>query len=185
MAHIGYVRNGSGNACSGDGFSGCRANGVALDKLFEDAGGGIASRPGLHECLGYLKSGDILHVPGFVHLAQNAIDLQSLVAGCVNKGVTVRFHKENLTFSPDADETLHMLEIFAEFEKSARMERQRQGRVKAREMGKTFGRPVKITPELKKIVLARLQTGEPAVEVAKDTGLSRSSVYGIRRNSRM
>jgi DNA invertase Pin-like site-specific DNA recombinase len=185
MAHVGYIR-----VSSGDQHTERQLDGVVLDKVFEDkASGKDISRPALAECCRFIREGDVLHVHSIDRLARNLADLQKLVADCVNKGVEVHFHKENLIFPPYGKERpnqlqtlmFQMLGAFAEFERALLKERQREGIAAARKKGKIFGRPITITPEREKEIRARLRHGELAADIARDCGISRSSAYIIRR----
>ncbi len=102
---------------------------IPLDKVFEDkVSGKDTNRPQLKACLGHLREGDTLHVHSIDRLARNLLDLQKLISELVAKGVTVVFHKENMTFSNDTNPMralmLQMLGAFAEFESAMIKERQ-------------------------------------------------------------
>jgi DNA invertase Pin-like site-specific DNA recombinase len=49
--------------------------------------------------MNYLREGDELCVHSMDRLARNTEELLSIVRELTNKGVTIRFIKENLTFS--------------------------------------------------------------------------------------
>jgi DNA invertase Pin-like site-specific DNA recombinase len=75
----------------------------------------------------------------------------------MDKGVTVQFHKEHLTFS-DQDDPFQRLQLqiigaVAEFERALIKERQREGIAKAKSMGKHLGRERKLTPELERTIV--------------------------------
>ena len=85
-------------------------------------------------------------------LVRNAKDLLNLVEQVLGKGVSLKFHKNNLTFTPDSKDhmaklQLTMLAAFAEFERELIKERQREGIAIAKVAGKYSGRR-KITDEL-------------------------------------
>lgn len=116
--------------------------GISFDRTFEDkASGGSTDRPALQECLGYLRDGDTLHVHSIDRLARSLQDLQGIIDGLLTKGVTVKFHKEGLTFvnhgtqDPFARLLFQVLGSFAEFERSIIRERQREGIAKAKAAG--------------------------------------------------
>ena len=58
-------------------------------------------RPILQECLAYIRNGDTLHVHSIDRLARSAKDLLNIVEQVPGKGVSLKFHKNNLTFTPD------------------------------------------------------------------------------------
>ena len=106
--------------------------GLNLDKTFTDkCSGKDMKRPELQKALEHVREGDTLHIHSIDRLARNLVDLQSIVEELTGRGVTVVFHKENLTFSGESD-AMHklmfqMMGAFAEFERSMIRERQREG----------------------------------------------------------
>lgn len=157
-------------------------DGLSLDKTFtEKLSGKDTQRPVLQECLAYIRDGDTLHVHSIDRLARNAKDLLNLVEEIIGKGVNLKFHKNNLTFSPDSKDhmaklQLTMLAAFAEFERELIKERQREGIAIAKVAGKYSGRR-KITDELIAEAKARTEKGEPLSRVAKELKVSRETLY--------
>ena len=123
-----------------------KLDGIKLDKLFEEkASGKDTKRPVLAEALRYLRDGDTLIVHDISRLARNLGDLLSLVKGLTERGVTVQFQKEALTFQPNkenasSDLMLNLLGAVYQFERSILLERQREGIAKAKQAGKYRGR---------------------------------------------
>ena len=158
-------------------------DGVPLEKTYtEKASAKDAKRPVLQECMDYLRSGDCLHVHSIDRLARNLIDLQSIVTTLNEKGVSVTFHKENLTFTGSNDNPmsklmLQMMGAFAEFERALIRERQREGIAKARQKGKQFGRKPALTPDQIKDIRARAAAGEPKTGLAAEYGVARQTIY--------
>ena len=157
-------------------------DGLSLDKTFvEKLSGKDIYRPVLQECLAYIRDGDTLHVHSIDRLARNAKDLLNLVEEMIGKGVNLKFHKNNLTFSPDSKDhmaklQLTMLAAFAEFERELIKERQREGIAIAKAQGK-YAKRRKITDELIAEAKARTERGEPVSRVAKDLKVSRETLY--------
>ena len=158
---------------------------VQLDKTFIDkASGKDANRPELSNCLEHLREGDILHVHSIDRLARNLKDLQTLIDKLTHKGVTVKFHKEHLTFeaantSPMQTLMLQMLGAFAEFERTLIRERQREGIEAAKASGKKLGAPAKLTPEQTAEIKAKAAQGEDKSKLAKAYGISRPTLYKL------
>jgi DNA invertase Pin-like site-specific DNA recombinase len=100
-------------------------DGLNLDKIFtEKLSGKDTQRPLLQECLAYIRTGDTLHVHSIDRLARNAKDLLNLTEQVLGKGVNLKFHKNNLTFSPDIKDhmaklQLTMLAAFAELKENS------------------------------------------------------------------
>lgn len=175
--NIGYIR------VSSEGQNTARQlEGIKLDKEFTDImTGSVRSRPHLEECLNYVRNGDTLHVHSIDRLARNLRDLQEIIDGLACKGVTVRFHNENLTFSGDDSPmqklTLHLMGAFAEFERSMIRSRQREGIDAARDAGIALGRRPKLNDdELITRAKKMRADGMKKVEIAKALNLSRPSI---------
>lgn len=158
--------------------------GISYKKTFEDkASGGSADRPALKACLDYLREGDTLHVHSIDRLARSLQDLQVLIDSLLAKGVTVKFHKENLAFQnhgtkdPFAKLLFQVLGAFAEFERNIIRERQREGIARAKEAGvykaRHGGR--KKTVDRAKVQQLRAE-GVPFRKIADQLGCSLSSV---------
>ena len=140
MSKIAYIRVSSTDQNTGRQLA---DTGISFDKIFEDkTSGKDTNRPALTACLEYLRDGDELHVHSIDRLARSLQDLQKIVDELVAKGVTVKFHKENLTFEnhgtqdPFAKLLFQVLGSFAEFERNIIRERQREGIERAKAEGK-------------------------------------------------
>lgn len=161
-------------------------DGMNFDKVFEDkCGGGDTNRPALTALLDYVRDGDTVHVHSIDRLARNSRDLLSLVEGLKERGVTVIFHKESLTFDagksdPFKELMFHMLGAFAQFERSIIAERQREGIAKAKSKGVYKGGK-KVLDRDK--VLAMLEDGMGPSAIAKELGIGRMSVYRIKKEA--
>jgi DNA invertase Pin-like site-specific DNA recombinase len=158
-----------------------------LDKIFTDkASGKDANRPQLQQCLGYVREGDTLVVHSMDRLARSLKDLLSTVDDLVAREVTVRFIKEGLEFSNDDANAcnrlmLQMLGAVAEFERSLILERQREGIAIAKAKGVYKGRVPSLTDDQAAEVADRLASGESAVALAREYGVSRATVYNSRQ----
>lgn len=155
------------------------------DRVFEDrVSGKDTNRPALAEMLRYVREGDTVRVASMDRLARNLDDLRRVVAEMTGEGVRVEFVKEALTFSGDDEPMsrllLSLLGAVAEYERSLIRERQREGIAAAKARGEYAGRggrPKALTPAQVAEVRARAQTGEHKARIARDLGVSRSSVY--------
>jgi DNA invertase Pin-like site-specific DNA recombinase len=102
-----------------------------------------------------------------------------------DKGVTVEFVKENLTFtgddSPLSDLLLGILGSIAQFERAIIRERQREGIALAKKAGVYKGRKPTMTPD-KVRTSARAEAGERIAALAREYGVSRETLYahGLR-----
>lgn len=162
---------------------------VPLDKVFEDkASGKDMERPSLQACLEYVRENDVLWVSSIDRLARNLGDLEKIVQALTAKGVSVKFVKENLTFSGDKEDAMarlmfQLLGAVGQFERSLIRERQQSGIAAAKRRNVIFGRPEKLTPTQKEELRARAVFGEPKEALAKEYGISKPTLYGILKQA--
>jgi DNA invertase Pin-like site-specific DNA recombinase len=158
-------------------------DGIATDKTFEDKlSGRDTNRPQLQAMLEYVREHDTVVVHSLDRLGRNLDDLRSLVKGMVSRGVTVKFLKENLTFSADnsnpfSELMLNMLASFAQLDRAIIKERQREGVQIAKAKGVYKGRKQEMTEERIAEIKRRIEAGEPKATVAKDMKISRDTLY--------
>jgi DNA invertase Pin-like site-specific DNA recombinase len=119
-----------------------------------------------------VREGDLVVVHSMDRLARNLDDLRSLVQRLTNKGVSVEFLQERLTFTgedtPLATLLLSVMGAFAEFERSILRERQLEGIALAKQRGAYKGRKkVLTTADLEKI---RAQLAEPVHNISRIAG---------------
>lgn len=181
---VGYIR-----VSSTDQKTDRQLDGIQLDETFTDkASGGTTDRPELQKCLKHLRKGDTLVVHSMDRLARNLDDLRKIVLGLTERGVTVRFHKEGLTFSADKKDAmgellLNVMGAFAQFERSLIRERQAEGIAKAKEKGVYKGRRKALSPDQIAALIAEVKSGEPKASVAKRHRISRETLYQYLRAS--
>ncbi|GAB3692497.1 recombinase family protein [Corynebacterium nasicanis] len=157
-------------------------DGVECDKVFTDkASGKDANRPALAQAMDYAREGDTVVVHSMDRLARNVDDLRRVVRELAAKGVTVKFHKEGLTFtgedSPMNNMLLTMLGAVAEFERSMILERQREGIAIAKAKGKYKGRKAALSSEQADELKAMRKAGKSVTAIADHFGISRQTVY--------
>ena len=177
--NVGYIR-----VSSVDQNTARQLDDIKLDTTFEDhCSGKDTNRPQLQACLRHLRKGDRLHVHSIDRLARSLKDLQTLVEELTDQGISVQFHKENLTFTGDSNPMhklmFQMMGAFAEFERSMIRERQREGIAAARKSGKQIGAKPKLTEEQVAEVKKRLDAGEQKKTLALEFKISRQTLYNI------
>ncbi|MGE3550916.1 MAG: recombinase family protein [Geobacter sp.] len=162
--------------------------GVTLDRVFIDKlSGKDTNRPQLQELMKYARRGDTVHVHSLDRLGRNMDDLRLLVKQFADQGITVRFEKENLIFSPDTSNPMNTLLFnvmasFAEFERELIRERQREGVQIAKSKGLYKGRKRKMTEGRVQEIHARVAAGESKAQIAKAMEISRDTLYRYLRN---
>jgi len=183
--HVGYIRVSSISQNTDR-----QLDGVALDKVFTEkvSGKSAGSREVLSSCLSYLREHDTLHVHSIDRLARNMTDLLSIVDDLIRRDVAVKFHSENLTFSPQTNDPmaslmLHMLGAFAEFERKLIGQRRREGVEAARKRGKQIGRPKALSKDDLDNIRRRIAAGEFKRDLAKEYGISRTTLYAALNTS--
>jgi DNA invertase Pin-like site-specific DNA recombinase len=178
-SNIGYIR-----VSSIDQNTARQLDGMDLDQVFkEKVSAATTKRPQLQECLRYVRKGDTLHVHSIDRLARNLGDLLSLLEQLTGKGVAVKFHKENLTFTgednPFQTLQLQIIGAVAQFEREIIKERQREGIAKAQAKGKHCGRKSKLSQEQMNEIRQRSDEGEEKKALANEFGISRQTLYRI------
>ena len=158
-------------------------DGITLDKRFVDkASGKDTQRPELELLLGYVREGDTVVCHAMDRLARNLDDLRKLVLTLTERGISVRFEKEKLTFtgedSPMSHLLLSVMGAFAQFERDLIRERQREGiaLAKLRE-GAYVGRKHSLNAARAKELRRRVASGESKTAIALEFGIARQTLY--------
>jgi DNA invertase Pin-like site-specific DNA recombinase len=153
----------------------------AVDKLFEEklSGKNAKDRPALNAMLDWVREGDSVLVHSIDRLARDLRDLQAIIQTLNDKGVSITFKSESLTFSASSDDAfaklqLQMMGAFAEFERNIIRKRQAEGIAKAKAKGLYQGRP-KTVDDAK--VRELKESGMGATAIAKELGIGRATVY--------
>lgn len=157
---------------------------IALDKVFEDkVSGKDQNRPALKAMLDYIREGDCVYVHSLDRLARNLTDLLNLVEKINDKGCSLYFVKENMTFENNrADPTskllLSVMGAVAEFERSLIRERQREGIAVAKAQGRLHaGRKEKLNQEQLDEIFKLKAAGVPLAKIAEKFAVSRPTLY--------
>lgn len=153
----------------------------AVDKLFEEklSGKNAKDRPALNAMMDWVREGDQVLVHSIDRLARDLRDLQTIIQTLNDKGVSITFKSENLTFSASSDDAfaklqLHLMGAFAEFERNIIRKRQAEGIAKAKARGDYKGRPKTVDDTKVKELKA---SGMGATAIAKELGIGRATVY--------
>lgn len=154
-----------------------------VDKVFEEklSGKSAKDRPALQAMLDYIREGDSVVVFSIDRLARDLRDLQDIIQHVNDKGASIAFLTENLTFSADKDDAfarlqLQMMGAFAEFERNIIRKRQAEGIAKAKVKGVYKGRKPTIDRDRVRDLKAE---GLSTYKIAESMGISRMSVHRI------
>lgn len=144
-------------------------------------------RTQLNELLSALNEGDIVIVTKIDRLARSIVDLKELVQSILDKGASITFIDNSLTFEPNKKDSmqtlmLNMLGSFAEFERDLIVSRTQEGKqyAKATNPNYTEGRP-KRKLNSKYMHAIELMDSHSVKEVEKKTGISRSTLFRIKK----
>lgn len=152
------------------------------EKVFEEkVSGASKERKALNDMIDWVREGDKVLVWSIDRLARDLRDLQDIIAKLIDKGVSISFISEGLTFSADKNDAfaklqLQMMGAFSEFERSIIRKRQAEGIAKAKVRGVYKGR--KATIDAREIMSLKEQ-GLGASAIAKHLGIGRASVYRV------
>jgi len=181
MSHqnIGYIR-----VSSTDQNADRQLVDIPLNQTFIDQmTGSVKDRPKLNECINYIRQGDTLYVHSIDRLARNLLDLQGIIKTIIQKGVILKFVKENLVFTslddPMANLTLQIMGAFAEFERTMIRTRQREGIDAAKKAGKHLGRKSKVDNKFRKVVKEKIESCQSIRSIAKEMAVSRATIYKV------
>ena len=130
-------------------------------------------------CLDYVREGDVLLVCKLDRLARNVRDLQGIAGRLEDSGVGLKVLDQQIDTTTSTGRLMfNMLGVIAEFENDLRKERQLEGIKKAKEKGVRFGVKKKLSDEQVVALRAAVEAGDkPRVEIAKEFGISRASLY--------
>ena len=158
-----------------------------VEKVFEEKqSGNNTERPALQDMIAFVRDGDEVIVWSIDRLARNLSDLQNIIKQLNDKGVSITFIKEKLTFSGSEDAfaklQLHLMGAIAEFERSLIKSRQADGIRKAKERGVYKGRKKHIDDAE---IYALTDAGNTQNEVADFMDITRMSVYRALKKRRL
>jgi DNA invertase Pin-like site-specific DNA recombinase len=141
--------------------------------------GAKAQRPGLEECLKYLRPGDTLVVWKLDRMGRSLKHLIETVQVLEGRSIGFRSVQENIdTTTPGGKLVFHVFGALAEFERDLIRERTNAGLQAARARGRNGGRPLLL--DAKKRAVAASLYADPNVSVSdicKALGVSRTTLY--------
>lgn len=153
---------------------------AGCDRVYaDDAAGGEAGLPRLHECLAALRPGDVLVVTDLGQLGRTQREVISAVAQVRQRGAGLRSLREDLdTSAPGGDAVFRVFAGLADAGRAAVSARTSDGLAAARAQGKRLGRPPALVGGQLHEVRDLLLTPESTVSgVARQLGVSRSTIY--------
>lgn len=161
--------------------------GYKVDYWYADEGvsGKVSAsqRPQFAKLLGQIRDGETLVVSKLDRLGRDALDVGATIKALAARRIEVivlQLGKLDLT-SAAGKMMLTMLGAIAEMERDLLVERTQAGLARAKQQGKTLGRPTKTTDEQRLQIIAKHQEGVSISELAKQYGVSRLSIARIAK----
>lgn len=160
------------------------AAGVRKDDLYVDHGvsGAKAKRPGLDRAMEALQEGDTLVITTLDRLGRQTEDMLTLSRELRERGVNLKVL--NLggeavdTRTPMGTLLFTIMAGLAQMELEVKRERNRDSVAKRRAQGKSLGgRPQACTDDRIRYAQQQIESGETAVSVARELGVSTSTLY--------
>jgi DNA invertase Pin-like site-specific DNA recombinase len=157
---------------------------VPSDRVFIDkCSGKNTNRPEFQQMLDFVREGDVINCHELSRLARNTKDLLNIVQALNEKGITINFIKEKLSFTGDNDPfqtlMLTMLGAVAQLERDISLERQREGIAIAKAAGKYKGRPSAFSEAEFSNIKAEFTNTKNKAALARKYNISRSYLYKI------
>jgi DNA invertase Pin-like site-specific DNA recombinase len=160
------------------------AAGHVVDYWFADTISGKTSAtqpPQFAALLGQIRNGESLVVAKLDRLGRDAQDVGATAKLLANRKISVivlQLGKLDLT-SPAGKMMLTMMAAVAEMERDMLVECTQARLARARNEGKTLGRPSKTTPEQRADIIAKYAAGESVGALARHYSVSRANILGV------
>jgi len=153
---------------------------AGCEKIFiEQMSGAVTDRPALRDALDYARSGDTLIVWKLDRLARSMKQLIETIEKLRVQGIGFRSLTEAIdTTTAQGVLVFHMFSALAEFERALIRERTRAGLAAAKRVGRTGGRPSKLTDD--DLDVARTLLANPDItvaDIADRIGVSPATLY--------
>ena len=157
--------------------------GVVKSRIFTDkVTGSHVKRNGLDLLRVKIEESDVILVTKLDRLGRDTADMIQLIKEFDEIGVAVRFLDDGISTEGTMGKmVVTILSAVAQAERHRILERTNEGRAEAKANGVKFGRKRTIN---RKKVMALDGQGMGASEIARQTGIGRSTVYKVLKESR-
>ena len=143
-------------------------------------------RPELKRMINEMQEGDVLVIPDLTRLSRSTKDLLEIIDKIKEKGASIKSIKDtwlNTTSeNPYNEFLLTVMSGLSQLERDLISQRTKEGLKAARARGRNGGRPSKQN-EKKEMVIALYKAGIKSSEIARQAGISRSTVCRIIKNN--
>ncbi|MDP9592100.1 UNVERIFIED_ORG: DNA invertase Pin-like site-specific DNA recombinase [Shinella zoogloeoides] len=136
----------------------------------------------LNTLLASLDQGDLLLATVSDRLARDPLDMVNILFTVKKAGARLRLLDEPLidTVSDMADVVAYLMGWAGRLQRQRILENTAHGRELARQRGVKFGRKPKLNARARKIVVERRAKGESCARIARDFGVSESTINRLR-----
>ncbi|MDO5670123.1 MAG: recombinase family protein [Corynebacterium sp.] len=151
---------------------------AGVDVLVEEKASGVADREKLSTLMAFAQRGDTIRVKSIDRLARDTRDLLRIVDELADKGVGLEFIDSPMlnVSTKEGRAMITVFAAFAELEREAIKERQREGIELAKAAGK-YAKAPKLAPEQIERARHLVETGVPKARVARGLGVSRQTLH--------
>ena len=151
---------------------------------FENVTGKKKERPELNRMISELVPGDLVIVADLTRISRSTRDLLDIVDKIKQKGAAIRSIKDTWldtsSDNPYNDFLLTVMSGLSQLERDLTSQRTKEGLASAKTRGRIGGRPSKIN-EKSETVMLFLNSGYSIKRIEEETGISRSTIYSIKR----
>ena len=173
---------------------------AGAEKIFQEklSGKSMTDRSELQKALDFLREQDVLVVESLDRLGRNYAEIVQIVQKLDHKKIGLQILNMPILNQDIGEPNLQklirnmiiqILSWTAQNEREEIKRKQKQGIVIAKEKGHYKGRPVKYAPDAKdpkdrmtyQVIVNKLKREEPIKKIAEDTGVTRDTVYRIKR----
>ena len=151
---------------------------------FEKVTGKKKERPELNRMISELVPGDIVIVADLTRISRSTRDLLDIVDKIKQKGAAIRSIKDTWldtsSDNPYNDFLLTVMSGLSQLERDLTSQRTKEGLASAKTRGRIGGRPSKIN-EKSETVMLFLNSGYSIKRIEEETGISKSTIYRIKR----
>lgn len=177
---FGYARVSTAQQCLDIQVKRLLDEGIRKDRILTDkASGKNAERNGLKTLIAKLEQGDQVIVTKLDRLGRDTLDMVKLINQFEDMGVSVRFLDDGISTEGEMGKmVVTILSAVAQAERARILERTNEGRIVAKSKGIKFGRKESIDRnKLEEL----LEKGIGATAISKEMGISRQSVYLLKK----
>lgn len=155
-----------------------KLNQLGCTKIYADKSTGKnVNRAQLQQCLDYIREGDVLVFTRVDRLGRSLKDLVTISDELRRKGVGLFIVQQNLDTSTAMGQMFYaMLGIMAEFEYHLKRERQTEGILRAKSLGRYKGRKP-LSVDKRTAVKELIANNVSPSKIAMELGIGRTSVY--------